>query len=321
MGPRDDSIYSSETFKWNWKVLMQQPKSSWLEKLLIVVPWATIPVLGLHFSAVRNDLPARIAVHFDLNGRPNGWQSPEMFLGFSTFFLLLAIVVMSFVLLRSFRLRSLTIAVTLIHYFTIGVLFVVCWQVLDHAAYGRPMSQIWPMPGVLPVLGLAFAVLLLAQTPHGRTQPSPTGVLIAEERHKSPLQLLWIVPGVAIGLWMALDLSSPGRAIGIFLMAVMAWVGIAVLDGFKYIVRSDGVQVKGFLLPLRFIPRSSIHSYRMEPWRGLGYGIRLTATGTAYIWGGKNVVNIETDHGDVMLGHYSPDRLIGDLDRMMQAGS
>lgn len=300
---------------------MENSRSRWLEKVLIVLPWATIPVLALHFSAVRSALPARIAVHFDLNGRPNGWQSPEMFLGFATFFLLLAIAVMSFVLLRAFRLRSLTVVVTLIHYFTIGVVFVVCWQVLDHAAYGRPMSQIWPLPGVLPVLALIFATLALAQMPHATRQASSTGVLIAEEQHKSPLQLLWILPGVAVGLWMASTLPSPGKVIGIFLMAIMAWVGVAVLDGFKYIVRSDGVQVKGFLLPLRFIPRSSIHSYRTEPWTGLGYGIRLTSSGTAYIWGGRTVVNIATDHGNVMLGHYSPERLIGELDRMMQASS
>jgi hypothetical protein len=302
-------------------ILMQQSKSSWLEKILIIVPWATIPILALHFSAVRNDLPARIAVHFDMNGRPNGWQSPEMFVGFSTFFLLLAITVMSFVLLRSFRLRSLTVAVTLIHYFTIGVVFVVCWQVLDHAAYGRPMSQIWPMPGAIPAMGLMLAILALVQMPHAGLQPSSMGVLIAEEHHKSPLQLLWILPGAAIGLWMAFTLPSAGRLIGVFLTAIMAWVGFAVLEGFKYIVRSDGVQVKGFLLPLRFIPRSSIHSYRTEPWTGLGYGIRLTCTGTAYIWGGKNVVNIATDHGNVMLGHYSPERLISDLDQMMTTSS
>src|SRR5690348_8276625 len=138
---------------------MDNSGSRWLEKVLIVLPWATIPALALHFSAVRSDLPSRIAEHFDFNGRPNGWQSPEMFLGFSTLFLLIALVAMSFVLLRSFRLRSLTALVTIIHYFTIGVLFVVLWQVLDHAAYGRSMSQIWPMPGVPPVLALGFAFL------------------------------------------------------------------------------------------------------------------------------------------------------------------
>lgn len=300
---------------------MDNSGSPWLEKVLIVLPWATIPALALHFSALRNDLPSRIAVHFDFNGRPNGWQSPEMFLGFSTLFLLLALVVMSFVLLRSFRLRSLTVVVTLIHYFTTGVVFVVCWQVFDHAAYGRPMSQVWPLPGILAVLALIFAILALAQMPHATRQASSSEMLIAEEQHKSPLQLLWILPGVAVGLWMAFTLPSPGRVIGIFLMAIMAWVGVAVLDGFKYIVRSDGVQVKGFLLPLRFIPRSSIHSYRTEPWTGLGYGIRLTSSGTAYIWGGRKVVNIATDHGNVMLGHYSPERLIGELDRMMQGTS
>jgi uncharacterized protein DUF1648 len=293
----------------------------WLQKVLILLPWATIPILALHFSAVRSDLPARIAVHFDVNGRPNGWQSPEMFLGFATSFLLVAIVVMSFVLLRSFRLRSLTTVVTLIHYFTIGVVFVVCWQVLDHAAYGRPMSQIWPIPALLPVLALVFAVLILMQMPRVRPQPSPEGVLIAEEHHRSPAQLLFILPGLAVGLWLAFELPGPARLLGVFLIAVMAWVAIAVLDGFKYIVRSDGVQVKGFLLPLRFIPRASIHSYRTEPWKGLGYGIRLTSTGTAYIWGGRNVVNIATDHGNVMLGHCSPERLISDLDRMMSTSS
>src|SRR6185437_10930846 len=157
--------------------------------------------------------------------------------------------------------------------------------------------------------------------PHASMRPSSTGVLIAEERHKSPLQLLWTLPGVAVGLWLVFMLAGPARVIGICLTAIMAWVAVAVLDGFKYIVRSDGVQVKGFLLPLRFIPRASIHSYHTEPWKGLGYGIRLTSTGTAYIWGGRNVVNIATDHGNVMLGHCSPERLISDLDRMMSTSS
>lgn len=300
---------------------METARLTWLEKALIILPWAAIPVLALRFAHVRSDLPARIAVHFDLNGRANGWQSPEMFLAFSSWFLLLAVAVMSFVLLRAFRLRSLAVAVTLIHYFTIGVLFVVFWQILDHAAYGRAMSEIWPMPGLLPTLALLFAILALAQLPHRTAQPSATGFLIAEEQHRSPMQLLWIVPGLGIGFWMAFNLPGPTRFIGVFLAAVMVWVGVAVLEGFKYIVRSDGVQVKGFLLPLRFIPRSSIHSYRTEPWTGLGYGIRLTSTGTAYIWGGKNVVNIATENGNVMLGHYSPERLIGDLDLMMNAGS
>ncbi len=209
----------------------------------------------------------------------------------------------------------------IIHYFTIGVLFVVFWQILDHAAYGRGMSDIWPMPAILPVLAIVFASLALAQTPRTKTQPSPEGVLIAEEQHRAPMQLFFILPGVAVGLWLAIKLPGPARLLGVLLIAVMAWVAVAVLEGFKYVVRSDGVQVKGFLLPLRFIPRSSIHSYRTEPWNGLGYGIRLTSTGTAYIWGGKNVVNIATDHGNVMLGHYAPERLISDLDRMMQATS
>ena len=288
------------------------------EKLVIALPWVFLPLLALHFASTWAALPARIAVHFDVHGRPNGWQSPDAFAMFSFVFLPLGLAVLTFAMLRAFRLRSLFVLCTAISYFVLGMSFVLFWQTLDHAAYGAAMSDIWPLPIIFPLIALIIAALLLVQSPSQSLMPSPHASIIAEEQHRSLFQLVLVTPGVLIGLWLAIQPVAGIRLLGIFLAAIMSWVAVVVLDGFRYFFRTDGVQIKGFLMPLRFIPRSSIRGYQKDRWKGLGYGIRLTSTGTAYIWGGRDMVKIATDGGDVMLGHDHPERLIHDLDRMMQ---
>jgi hypothetical protein len=297
---------------------MNTQKWSLAEPLLIALPWAFIPLLAIHFASIWNELPQRIAVHFDLRGYPNRWQSPSTFAVFAFVLLVFLLAVLSFATLQTFRLRSMSLPITLINYLVTGTTFTLLWQTLDYTVYRRPMGDVWPMPAIFPLAAFISALSLVMKLQSPAVKPSSTASLIAEEQHRSLLQLLFIVPGSAIGFWLAIRAAGPPRVLGIFLIAIMGWVAIAMLDGFRYLVRTDGVQIKGFMLPLRFIPRASIHSYRTQPWTGLGYGIRLTSTGTAYIWGGRNVVNIVTDSGDVMLGHYHPERLIHDLDRMMQ---
>ncbi|HVH86450.1 MAG TPA: DUF1648 domain-containing protein [Terriglobales bacterium] len=291
-----------------------------LERLLIALPWAAIPVLAIHLASVWGDLPQRIAVHFDLSGRPNGWQSPQTFAIFTAILLVVVLGTTSFAMLRAFRQQSFMSVVTLVQYSTAGVMFTVSWQVLDHAAYGRPMASVWTVPAIFPFIALLFACVVLAFMRPSSTVPSPNASLIAEERHSQPLQLLFLLPGLLVGLWIAIKLAAPVRLIGVLLIALMAWVAVGVIQGFQYLVRTDGVLIKGFLLPLHFIPVGSIRGYHADRWTGLGYGVRLTSTGTAYIWGGRDIVSISTDSGSVMLGYENPQRLIQDLDRMMQAG-
>jgi hypothetical protein len=278
-----------------------------------------LPLLAWRIVSTWTALPHEIVTHFDANGRPNGWQSPAQFAVFALAFLLFELSIMSFALLRAFRVQSLWRILTLIAYLAVGTCFVVFWQVLDHAAYGLPMTQVWPMPVILPLAALVFAVAAIssAKSEDSSKEYGPK-ILIAEEQHRSFLQLLFVIPGIGIGIYLSISNLGPVRYVGIFLLAVMSWVAVAVLEGFRYLVRTDGIQIKGFLLPLRFVPRSTIRSYRADRWNGLGYGIRLTSTGTAYIWGGRDIVNIVTDSGDVMLGHADPERLVRDLDRMMQ---
>ncbi|MBV9075354.1 MAG: DUF1648 domain-containing protein [Acidobacteria bacterium] len=299
---------------------MKNSDSSLQQGIIVGFMWLLLPLLALHFVSIWNALPARIPSHFDLQGRANGWQSPQTLAGFALGALLLALAIFSFAIGRAFRVRSMIWAVTFMAYGIVGLNFTLFWQLLDHAAYGRAMSEVWPMPAGIPLLGLVLAAILLAQQPASGSRPSATATLIAEEQHRSLVQLLFILPGLLIGVWFATRAVGPPRLLGVVMIAAMAWIALAAVDGFRYFIRSDGVQIRGFLLPLRFIPRSSIRSYQPQTWKGLGYGIRLTSTGTAYIWGGRNVVNIVTDSGDVMLGHRDPERLIHDLDQMMQSG-
>ena len=296
---------------------MQQRETSLLERALIALPWTAIPLLAARLFFIWDRLPMRMASHFDLQGRPNGWQSPETFALSAFLSIAVMLTAFTFAMVRGYRLDSMRRMLTIISYVTVTSFLALFWRLFDRAAYG-PGASMWPVPAIFPLVALLFAVVGSSFITSQDSRPSASGLLLAEEQHRSLLQLLFIIPGLAMGAWLTIEGRSFTRPLGIFLIAAMAWVAIAVLDGFRYLVRSDGVQIRGFLMPLRFIPRSSIHSYHSQPWTGLGYGIRLTSTGTAYIWGGRNVVNIVTDSGDVMLGHDHPERLIQDLDRMMQ---
>lgn len=298
---------------------MSSRRLSSLFRWLIAVPWVMLPLLAWHIASMRTVLPREMATHFDAHGRPNGWESPAQFAIFGLTFLFFELSIMSFAMVRTFRVQSLWRSLPVIAYLAVGISFTMFWQVLDHAAYGQPMTQVWPTPAIVPVVALLFAVTAICSVKsEDSSKAYGPHILIAEEHHRSLLQLLFVVPGIGIGIYLSISNPGPLRYMGIFLLAVMSWVAVAVLEGFRYLVRTDGLQIKGFLLPLRFVPRSAIRSYRADRWKGLGYGIRVTSAGTAYIWGGRDVVNIATDTGDIMLGHAQPERLIRDLDRMMQ---
>lgn len=98
--------------------------------------------------------------------------------------------------------------------------------------------------------------------------------------------------------------------IGLFAIA-MAW------SGFQYRFLERGVEIRMLGFRLRFIPRSSILSYAIEPWAFIrGYGIRGIGNTRAYVWCNK-VVHIKTTNGEVYLGHNDPERIVHDLDLVM----
>jgi hypothetical protein len=48
-----------------------------LFQIAVGLTWLTLPLTALHYWRVWDHLPARVAVHFDINWQPNGWTSRE----------------------------------------------------------------------------------------------------------------------------------------------------------------------------------------------------------------------------------------------------
>jgi hypothetical protein len=141
------------------------------------------------------------------------------------------------------------------------------------------------------------------------------GDVLAEETESGQgwsllLLLALLAPMVALSL-----AGRPGTLWIIILLAVVALLTCAMAwSGFQYRFLQEGVEVRTLGFRLRTIPKSSIVSYRVEPWPFMrGRGIRGIGGRRAYVWSNQ-VVHIKTANGDIYLGHNDPQRIVGDLD-------
>ena len=142
--------------------------------------------------------------------------------------------------------------------------------------------------------------------------------VLAEETHSGrawSLIILLALIGPMIGV--ALVPSTAGRwavalvgviAIGTF---AMSW------SGFQYRFLRHGVEIRMLGFRLRSVPKQSIVSYSIEPWAFIqGYGIRGIGNTRAYVWCNQ-VVHIKTSNGELFLGHNDPERIVRDLNMVM----
>jgi uncharacterized membrane protein len=51
-------------------------------RMLTGLLWLSIPLMAISYMEVWHQLPLRMATHFDMANRPNGWMSREVSLGF-----------------------------------------------------------------------------------------------------------------------------------------------------------------------------------------------------------------------------------------------
>src|SRR5262245_16035795 len=59
------------------------------QRALTYLPWLSLPLVLISNLVLWNRLPAKLAVHFDLSGAPNGWMSKGRSLEFSLVALML----------------------------------------------------------------------------------------------------------------------------------------------------------------------------------------------------------------------------------------
>ena len=130
-----------------------------------------------------------------------------------------------------------------------------------------------------------------------------------------------MVCGVPLILLIPIATLAPIPALKVALglaALVGIWAASMAAFGFQYTFSSSGVDIRTLGFRLRSIPASDIRTYAEGDWPFWnGRGIRGVGGRRAYVWGNRGV-RIQTNNGEVFLGHDEPRRIIRDLDRVVQ---
>jgi hypothetical protein len=282
-------------------------------QLAIALLWLALPLVAIQYWRVWEQLPVRMATHFNAAGQPNGWMSRDVALEFGVGMMAFLLLVFTPILWAISRWGVDRFAWAFLGFCAVVAGFVAVGnqKVIDYNLSGTPI-HIEPLLIVIPAAIVILSVFYLGSK---RGASLPSSEVIVEEAHSGrawtavfvpallgPLMAIRLIPIAAVRISMALV------AIVLFAALAMAWTG------FRYRFLQHGVQVSTLGYRLRSIPRQQILSYAVEAWSPLrGYGIRGVGNSRAFVWGNK-VVHIKTTNGDVYLGHSDPDRIVRDLD-------
>jgi len=276
--------------------------------------WIALPLIALRYWQVWDQLPLRMATHFNASGQPNGWMTRDVALWFAlgiTAFLLIVFTVVLLVLHSTKKADAASWAALAFFYFVLGFTFYGNNLVLAYNLNGTSV-RLGPSFFLIPVATLILLAVVLGAR---RGQPLVTEPWLAQETHASPLFATVFLLPMFFVLWTLSTASLGSVRLGMALMCVLFLV-IAIFagSGFQYYFGPAGVEIRALGYRLRSIPASQITSYAIEPWNVLrGYGIRGIGDTRAYVWCNK-VVHIKTSQGEVFLGHNEPERIIRDLD-------
>jgi hypothetical protein len=276
--------------------------------------WLALPMTALRFWLAWGHLPLRMAAHFDIYGRPNGWM-----LRATAFYTAMGITVLivviftaiSYVAHRTHVPDLFSWCLLGFFYLVIGFVYAGNSGVIRYNLDGRHMEiDFWIV--LLPVATLALVAIFVGSK---RGTNLPVTAVIAKETHGSRT---WSLVFVALLLaQIAVALAIPEQSVRLasaILGVLFAVIALHVWTGFQYFFSDAGVEIRTLGFRLRSIPREQIKQYALEPWNPLrGYGIRGIGNRRAYVWCNQGVC-IQTTEGEVFLGHNEPQRIVRDLD-------
>ena len=292
----------------------------------------SLPIIALvvRYLLLWDRLPSVLAIHFDLQGAPDGW------LGRGLFFLLLTAwlggqVAIFHILVRRLGTALLT-AVSMLHFTVIGILCATAWFLLDYNLDKTPLPWLW-----IAAIGLvsgAIPVLLMASLNKGERKGAALpkqGTILHEEIHCS--SFLPVLTGSIFAILLAIMITtgyliypSPFVLLIVLLIAFFCTVGISstvfIGYGFHYRFTEEGIEVRHLLGTSLVIPLSAIAEYGTQQCSPLkdfgGWGIRYGLGGKAYIWQGRDVLKVKYDNRIVYLGHHHPESLVRKLDEIIE---
>jgi hypothetical protein len=295
-------------------------------QLATVLLWLSLPLVALQYQQAWNLLPARVATHFNTAGQANGWMSRDLAVKFAVGFMAFLLTIFTAMLLyiAHNRLDAFTWAMLGFCALALGVMVQVNRGIVNYNLHGTSLS----LGGSLIAIPIA-AILLIAIYVASRREsalassalPSigdSTADVLVEETHSGRWVALLILPAVIVPAVTAYSVPVPALR---FSMALIGLIGLAAIaaawSGFQYRFLRHGLEIRTLGFRLRSIPRQQIQSYAPESWNvARGYGIRGIGNSRAYVWGNR-VVHIKALNGDIFLGHNDPQRIVGDLDRVM----
>lgn len=285
---------------------------------MIWLMWLALPLTALRYWRVWDQLPVRMASHFDINGQANGWMSREVSLWFAMGFTALLLVIFTAVTYVAYRKHvpdRFAWALLGFFYLVIGMIYFIEGRVVEHSLNGRPV-EVTPVLILTPVAIVALMAIYLRTK---RGEALPADALIAEESHGSRLfAFVFVVPLVIESIvFVAVPLGAVRLTVAL-MFVLFAVIAAHAWTGFQYRFTPAGVEISTLGFRLRSIPLAQIRDYAIAPWSPLrGYGIRGVGQSRAYVWGNQGV-RIHTSDGEVFLGHSEPARLVRDLDVIKQ---
>jgi uncharacterized membrane protein len=280
-------------------------------RALTALVWIAVPVAAVLYALAWNELPPRLATHFNFANQPNGWMSREGSLVFFLIFAALMAGTASFVLSRVTRPDPTAWVLLAFFYIILGVLIWAERCVIAYNVDGRPVN-------VIPVFGagmLAAAVLIVIALGTRRGAQFPATAATADELHYSAASAALF--GVMTVIAIRLGALAPTFALRfVMTLPALMLLGATALawSGFHYLFSPAGIEIRTMGFRLRSIPATEIETYTVDRcnWLG-GYGIRGVGNRRAYVWGNRGV-RIKTTQGELFLGHDNPLKIVRDLD-------
>ncbi len=285
-----------------------------LYQSLVALLWLGPLVVWLRYRELWEQLPARMATHFNVAGVANGWMTREVSLDYSVGFVALLAGVFSVVLFLMLRKYELTkLSWTLLAFFHAETwTFVYLMNSLVEFNLNHTPLAIAPLPIVSAIGAL---VLLLVAVMEKRGTSFEHSEIIAEEVHSGRrLTLLFLIPVLILApISMAIPLPAVRLAMSVTAV-IMLGVFAMAWDGFHYYFTRHGVEIRTLGFRLKSIPLLQIKSYDVASWNPLrGLGIRGIGNRKAYIWGSSGV-RVQMYDGEIFLGADDPQRIVRDLD-------
>jgi hypothetical protein len=284
-----------------------------LYKILSALLWLAPVVNYLRYREVWDQLPMRMATHFNATGSANGWMTREMSMDWSVGFLALMAAIFFVVLLviqGKYELTKLSWTLLFFFHAEIWTFTYLMDSLLNYNLNGTSIA-IKPLP-IVSAIGLLI-VLAVAVT-EKRGTPLATTEILAEEVHSGrKFTLLFLIaPVILAPVFLAVPIPTVRLAMSLLAVILLAAFAMA-WDGFHYYFTRHGVEIRTLGFRLKSIPALQIKNYEIQNWSPIrGYGIRGIGNRKAYVWGNTGV-RVEMYDGEVFLGHNDPQRIVHDL--------